>query len=158
MTQTQKILVTGATGTVGRQVVAELLARGHAVRALTRDAKGADFPAGVEIVQGDLTEPDSLALPPNGLPCRGPAVRAVRTMPRGRRSRPADVVGIDHEPRRKPSDLHGPWSRRPGSPLPVGSFSHAARMAGADGRSRSTEKRSELAKSGPEVVWTSQKS
>ncbi|MGW1094072.1 NAD-dependent epimerase/dehydratase family protein, partial [Streptomyces sp. NPDC002596] len=29
MTQTQKILVTGATGTVGRQVVAELLARGH---------------------------------------------------------------------------------------------------------------------------------
>ncbi|KMS77096.1 hydroxylase [Streptomyces viridochromogenes] len=60
MTQTQKILVTGATGTVGRQVVAELLARGHAVRALTRDATGADFPAGVEVVQGDLTEPDSL--------------------------------------------------------------------------------------------------
>ncbi|MDC0768938.1 NAD(P)H-binding protein [Streptomyces sp. HD] len=60
MTQTQKILVTGATGTVGRQVVAELLARGHAVRALTRDPKKADFPAGVEVVQGDLTEPDSL--------------------------------------------------------------------------------------------------
>ncbi|MGC9540434.1 SDR family oxidoreductase [Streptomyces sp. UG1] len=63
MTQTQqaqKILVTGATGTVGRQVVAELLARGHAVRALTRDPAKADFPAGVEVVQGDLTEPDSL--------------------------------------------------------------------------------------------------
>jgi uncharacterized protein YbjT (DUF2867 family) len=60
MTQTQKILVTGATGTVGREVVAELLARGHAVRALTRDAAKADFPAGVEVVQGDLTEPDSL--------------------------------------------------------------------------------------------------
>jgi uncharacterized protein YbjT (DUF2867 family) len=60
MTQTQKILVAGATGTVGRQVVAELLARGHAVRALTRDAARADLPAGVEIVQGDLTEPDSL--------------------------------------------------------------------------------------------------
>ncbi|MEV0223393.1 NAD(P)H-binding protein [Streptomyces sp. NPDC050704] len=59
-TQAQKILVTGATGTVGRQVVAELLARGHAVRALTRDAAKADLPDGVEVVQGDLTEPDSL--------------------------------------------------------------------------------------------------
>lgn len=63
MTQTQqaqKILVTGATGTVGRQVVAELLARGHTVRALTRDPAKADFPAGVEVVRGDLTDPDSL--------------------------------------------------------------------------------------------------
>ncbi|KJK38753.1 hydroxylase [Streptomyces variegatus] len=61
MTQTQRILVTGATGTVGRQVVAELLDRGHQVRALTRDAANAAFPAGVEVVQGDLTEPDGLA-------------------------------------------------------------------------------------------------
>ncbi|MFF5159281.1 NAD(P)H-binding protein [Streptomyces sp. NPDC000348] len=60
MTQTRKILVTGATGTVGRQVVAELLARGHAVRALTRNPSAARFPAGVEVVQGDLTAPDSL--------------------------------------------------------------------------------------------------
>ncbi|MGP4048899.1 NmrA family NAD(P)-binding protein [Streptomyces sp. 2A115] len=60
MTQTQRILVTGATGTVGRQVVAELLARGHAVRALTRNAASAALPDGVEVVQGDLTEPDSL--------------------------------------------------------------------------------------------------
>jgi uncharacterized protein YbjT (DUF2867 family) len=60
MTQTQKILVTGATGTVGRRVVAELLARGHEVRALTRDAAKADFPAGVEVVEGDLTQPDGL--------------------------------------------------------------------------------------------------
>ncbi|MFH9002672.1 NAD(P)H-binding protein [Streptomyces afghaniensis] len=61
MTQTQKILVTGATGTVGRQVVAELLARGHEVRALTRDAAKAALPAGVEVVEGDLTAPDGLA-------------------------------------------------------------------------------------------------
>lgn len=60
MTQSQKILVTGATGTVGRQVVAELLGRGHVVRALTRNAAAAQFPAGVEVVQGDLTEPESL--------------------------------------------------------------------------------------------------
>ncbi len=61
MTQTQKILVTGATGTVRRQVVAELLSRGHEVRALTRDASKAAFPAGVEVVEGDLTQPDGLA-------------------------------------------------------------------------------------------------
>lgn len=61
MTETQRILVTGATGTVGRQAVAELLARGHRVRALTRDAVKATFPAGVEVVEGDLTEPDGLA-------------------------------------------------------------------------------------------------
>ncbi|MEU3999912.1 NAD(P)H-binding protein [Streptomyces fungicidicus] len=61
MTESHTILVTGATGTVGRQVVAELLARGHAVRALTRDAAAAVFPAGVEVFQGDLTEPESLA-------------------------------------------------------------------------------------------------
>ncbi|MGY3202550.1 SDR family oxidoreductase [Streptomyces sp. TE5632] len=59
--RTQKILVTGATGTVGRQVVAELLARGHAVRALTRDPARAALPAEVEVVRGDLTEPDHLA-------------------------------------------------------------------------------------------------
>ncbi|MFF3458498.1 NAD(P)H-binding protein [Streptomyces sp. NPDC002730] len=61
MTNPENILVTGATGTVGRQVVAELLDRGHTVRALTRDPAKADFPAGVEVVQGDLTDPDSLA-------------------------------------------------------------------------------------------------
>ncbi|WP_369194950.1 NmrA family NAD(P)-binding protein [Streptomyces djakartensis] len=63
MTQTQQLLVTGATGTVGRQIVAELLARGHRVRALTRDAARARtlLPAGAEVVEGDLTEPDGTA-------------------------------------------------------------------------------------------------
>ncbi|ORT59333.1 NAD(P)H-binding protein [Streptomyces sp. CB03238] len=53
-------LVTGATGTVGRQVVAELLRLGQPVRALTRDPATADFPDGVEVVRGDLTDPDTL--------------------------------------------------------------------------------------------------
>ncbi|MBT2525046.1 NAD(P)H-binding protein [Streptomyces sp. ISL-99] len=54
------ILVTGATGTVGRQVVAELVRRGERVRALTRDPAKADFPAGVETVRADLTDPETL--------------------------------------------------------------------------------------------------
>ncbi|RZQ61217.1 NAD(P)H-binding protein [Amycolatopsis suaedae] len=55
------VLVTGATGTVGRQVVAQLAAAGHPVRALTRDPAKARLPEGVEVARGDLTEPDSVA-------------------------------------------------------------------------------------------------
>ncbi|MFI6365202.1 NAD(P)H-binding protein [Nocardia sp. NPDC050630] len=56
------ILVTGATGNTGRQVVAELLRRGRAVRALTRDPQRAAnlLPANVELVAGTHTEPGTL--------------------------------------------------------------------------------------------------
>jgi uncharacterized protein YbjT (DUF2867 family) len=54
------ILVTGATGNVGRNVVEQLVNRGAAVRALVRDPSKASFPAGVEVVQGDLLDVDSL--------------------------------------------------------------------------------------------------
>jgi uncharacterized protein YbjT (DUF2867 family) len=54
------ILVTGATGRVGRAVVAQLLAAGMPVRALTRRPDAAGFPAAVEVVAGDLTVPESL--------------------------------------------------------------------------------------------------
>jgi uncharacterized protein YbjT (DUF2867 family) len=54
------ILVTGATGTVGRQVVEQLVKRGADVRALVRDSAKAKFPAEVSIVQGDLLDVDTL--------------------------------------------------------------------------------------------------
>jgi len=54
------ILVTGATGRIGRLVVDELLRVGAPVRALTRRPKDAALPAGVEIVAGDLAVPASL--------------------------------------------------------------------------------------------------
>jgi len=54
------ILVTGATGTVGRQVVQHLLKRGADVRALVRDPAKANLSAGVEVVKGDLLDVDSL--------------------------------------------------------------------------------------------------
>jgi uncharacterized protein YbjT (DUF2867 family) len=54
------ILVTGATGTVGREVVAQLLAAGAPVRALTRNPEAAGLPSGAEVVQGDLAVPESL--------------------------------------------------------------------------------------------------
>lgn len=54
------ILVTGATGNIGRQVVEQLVARGADVRALVRDPSKASFPAGVSVVQGDFLDVDSL--------------------------------------------------------------------------------------------------
>jgi len=54
------ILVTGATGTVGRSVVEQLIKRGADVRALVRDPAKASFPAGVTAVKGDLLDVESL--------------------------------------------------------------------------------------------------
>lgn len=54
------ILVTGGTGRVGSQVVQQLVKRGANVRVLVRDPSKASFPAGVEVVQGDLLDIDSL--------------------------------------------------------------------------------------------------
>jgi uncharacterized protein YbjT (DUF2867 family) len=53
--------VTGATGKVGRHVVAELVHRRVAVRALARDPGSAGLPEGVELVTGDLSDPHTLA-------------------------------------------------------------------------------------------------
>ena len=54
------ILITGATGTVGRQVVEQLVKRGADVRTLVRDPSKASFSAGVDVFQGDLLDVDSL--------------------------------------------------------------------------------------------------
>jgi uncharacterized protein YbjT (DUF2867 family) len=54
------ILVTGATGTVGRHVVEQLVKRGADVRAFVRDPAKANLPAEVTVVQGDLLDVDAL--------------------------------------------------------------------------------------------------
>jgi nucleoside-diphosphate-sugar epimerase len=56
-----RALVTGANGFLGRHLVRELLARGHAVRALVRPGGDASTVApGAEVVRGDATEADAL--------------------------------------------------------------------------------------------------
>ncbi|MBQ1050130.1 NmrA family NAD(P)-binding protein [Micromonospora sp. C51] len=50
-----KILVTGATGTVGGSVARALAASEHQTVALVRNPAKYDAPAGVEVIQGDLT-------------------------------------------------------------------------------------------------------
>lgn len=56
-------LVTGATGTVGHAVAAQLAASGAEVRALVRDVERARplLPTGVAPVRGDLTDPAGVA-------------------------------------------------------------------------------------------------
>lgn len=54
------IVVTGATGNVGGELVGALSSRGEHVRAVVRDPQRASLPAGVEVVHGDLELPESL--------------------------------------------------------------------------------------------------
>ena len=54
-----RILVLGATGTVGSQVTAELVKGGHEVHALTRGG-GKPVPEGARAVQGDLLDPQTV--------------------------------------------------------------------------------------------------
>jgi len=58
-----KVLIVGATGSIGRLATAEAIRQGHQARAFARDAGQARtiLPAGVQIVEGDLTDTASLA-------------------------------------------------------------------------------------------------
>jgi uncharacterized protein YbjT (DUF2867 family) len=60
------ILVTGATGNVGREVVKLLLASGEEVGAVTRDPGSTAVPAGARVVGGDPSRPKTLT--PNQTP------------------------------------------------------------------------------------------
>lgn len=69
MTAAFTVLVVGATGSVGRLVVAEAMAAGFSTRALVRDEAKARqvLPAGAEIIVGDVTQPATLAAAVDGV-------------------------------------------------------------------------------------------
>src|SRR5215510_12679696 len=54
------ILVIGGTGTVGRQVLSQLVATNMQVRAVARNPGAACLPEEVEVVRGDLTVTETL--------------------------------------------------------------------------------------------------
>jgi dihydroflavonol-4-reductase len=63
-----RALVTGATGKVGHAIASALLDRGDHVRGMVRDPKRAAsvLPVGIEPIQGDVTDPESLAAAAEG--------------------------------------------------------------------------------------------
>lgn len=65
-----KILVTGGTGFIGKNLVGRLVEAGHEVRALARPTSNrSGFPPGVEVALGDVTDLDSLRAAARG--CQG---------------------------------------------------------------------------------------
>jgi uncharacterized protein YbjT (DUF2867 family) len=56
----QRVLVTGATGNIGREVVAQLRATGCRIRAMSRSPQSANLPDDVEVVRGDPAAPETL--------------------------------------------------------------------------------------------------
>jgi uncharacterized protein YbjT (DUF2867 family) len=59
------VLVTGATGFIGRRLVRALVENGHRVKAMTRHPD--DYAGPGDPVEGDVFEPDTLALPMDGV-------------------------------------------------------------------------------------------
>src|SRR5215471_10408821 len=55
------ILVTGATGNVGGELIRQLAGDSEPVRALVRSRDDGALQAGVEVVTGDLDRPESLS-------------------------------------------------------------------------------------------------
>lgn len=64
----QTVLVVGATGSIGRLVVAEALRAGYTVRALTRSAGNARrLPAAASVIVGDAARPETLKAAVEGI-------------------------------------------------------------------------------------------
>jgi uncharacterized protein YbjT (DUF2867 family) len=61
------VLVAGATGQIGREVVLQLRGTGCRVRAMSRNPPSANLPADVDVVRGDLSDPDTLDACLNGI-------------------------------------------------------------------------------------------
>ena len=61
------VLVTGATGQIGSEVLSQLRGTDCRVRAKSRNPRAANLPTDVEIVRGDLSAPDTLDACLNGI-------------------------------------------------------------------------------------------
>jgi len=60
MAVVKRILMTGATGSIGGQVLSQLPSTGLQIRALVRNPDAVRLPKHVEVVYGDLTRPETL--------------------------------------------------------------------------------------------------
>ena len=89
----RRILVLGATGTIGRATVRALVRRGHEVVCLVRREAAPGTLEGAEMRRGDVTDPASLAR--DGF--RGERFDALVSCLASRTGAPADAWAIDHD-------------------------------------------------------------
>lgn len=80
-------LITGATGTVGREAIDLLVKAGREVAAVTRRPAAAALPGGARVVAGDASDPATLAPLPGG-------IEAVLLSPRAVGGATAELVAL----------------------------------------------------------------
>ncbi|HET8564070.1 MAG TPA: NAD(P)H-binding protein [Candidatus Binatia bacterium] len=61
MKESRDVFITGGTGYMGQRLTSTLLARGHRVRVLARQASASRVPEGASVVVGDALDPDFVA-------------------------------------------------------------------------------------------------
>jgi uncharacterized protein YbjT (DUF2867 family) len=115
------ILITGATGLIGRPLVNLLNADGVKIRAVTRTPASANLPEGVEVVAGDPSRPDTIAAALDGvtglfLNPRAVGTAAVPLLALARQHGVRKVVAltamnINDDPARQPSRFRGDYNR-----------------------------------------------
>ncbi|MEV5710907.1 NAD(P)H-binding protein [Actinoallomurus sp. NPDC052274] len=111
------ILVTGATGTIGRPLIDLLVREGAKVRAVTRAPRTAGLPAGVEAVAGDPSRPGTVVPHLEGATsvflhprAAGEAAADLLAFARERgveRVVVLSAINVDDDPARQPSRFQG---------------------------------------------------
>lgn len=87
-----RVVVLGATGTIGRATVAALIDKGHAVTCVVRPGTKADLPSGVEVRTAAVTDPVSLGRDA----FRGEPFSVLVSCLASRSGVPEDAWAIDH--------------------------------------------------------------
>lgn len=93
--ESRRVMLLGATGSIGRATVRELLRRGHQVTCFVRPGSNglARLPGGVDLRLGEITEPGAFAR--EGL--RGERFDVVLSCLASRTGAPRDAWAIDHD-------------------------------------------------------------
>lgn len=115
------ILITGATGLIGTQLVQRLTAAGAKVRAVTRDPAHATLPDDVELVPGDPSRPATIAAALDGVQSIFLNPRAVGTAAQEllglarehgvRKAVALAATNVDDDTSRQPSRYRGDYNR-----------------------------------------------
>ena len=111
------ILVTGATGTIGRPLIDQLDAESVEVRAVTRNPPAAGLPADVEVVAGDPSRPDTIApflegvtalfLHPRAVGLAADKLLALARQQGVQRVVALSAMNVDDDPAEQPSRYNG---------------------------------------------------